>query len=48
MNGPIGLDYGSVKWLLKLTAEEAKHLSLLEELQIMEGAVLAYIAKQGD
>jgi hypothetical protein len=47
MNGPIGLDYGAVAWVLRLTAEEATHRALLEDLQIMEGAVLAYIAKQG-
>lgn len=46
MNRPIGLDYGAVAWILKLTAEETTHRPLLEELQIMEGAVLAYIAKQ--
>lgn len=46
MNGPIGLDYVAVAWVLKLTAEEANHRALLEELQIMEGAVLAFIAKR--
>lgn len=46
MNGPVGLDYMAVAWVLKLTAEEATHRALLEDLQIMEGAVLAYIAKQ--
>ncbi len=48
MNGPIGLDYVAVAWVLKLVAEEATHRTLLEDLQIMEGAVLAFIAKQGD
>ena len=46
MNGPVGLDYMAVAWVLKLTAEEATHRALLEDLQIMEGAVLAFIAKQ--
>lgn len=45
MSGPVGLDYGAVAWVLKLTAEEASHRSLLEDLQIMEGAVLGFIAK---
>jgi hypothetical protein len=47
MNGPIGLDYGAVAWVLRLTADEATHRALLEDLQIMEGAVLCYMAKQG-
>jgi len=46
MSGPVGLDYGAVAWVLKLTAEEASHRSLLEDLQIMEAAVLGFIAKQ--
>jgi hypothetical protein len=46
MNGPVGLDYMAVAWVLRLTAEEATHRALLEDLQIMESAVLAYIAKQ--
>lgn len=48
MNGPVGLDYVAVAWVLKLVAEEATHRALLEDLQIMESAVLAFIAKQGD
>mgnify|MGYP006274710629 CR=1 FL=1 len=48
MSGPVGLDYVAVAWVLKLVAEEASHRALLEDLQIMEGAVLAHIAKQGD
>ena len=47
MNGPIGLDYGAVAWVLRLTTDEATHRALLEDLQIMEGAVLCYMAKQG-
>lgn len=46
MNGPVGLDYMAVAWVLKLTAEEATHRTLLEDLQIMESAVLAFIARQ--
>lgn len=46
MSGPVGLDYGAVAWVLKLTAEETSHRSLLEDLQIMEGAVLGFIARQ--
>ena len=46
MNGPIGLDYTAVAWVLKLTAEETAHRSLLEDLQIMESSVLAFIARQ--
>ncbi len=46
MSGVVGLDYTAVAWVLRLIAEEANHRALLEDLQIMEGAVLAYIAKQ--
>lgn len=46
MSGPVGLDYMAVAWVLKLTAEEATHRTLLEDLQIMESAVLAFIARQ--
>lgn len=46
MSGPVGLDYMAVAWVLKLTAEEANHRTLLEDLQIMESAVLAFIAQQ--
>lgn len=46
MNGPVGLDYGAVAWVLKLTAEEPNHRALLEDLQVMESAVLSFIAKQ--
>lgn len=46
MNGPVGLDYMAVAWVLKLTAEEANHRALLEDLQVMESAVLAFIARQ--
>jgi len=46
MNGLIGLDYSAVAWVLRLVAPEDQHLTLLEDLQIMEGAVLSVIAKQ--
>jgi hypothetical protein len=46
MSGVVGLDYTAVAWVLRLIAEEANHRALLEDLQIMEGAVLAYIARQ--
>lgn len=46
MSGLIGLDYGAVAWVLKLVAAEDQHLALLEDLQIMERAVLSIIAKQ--
>ena len=46
MNGLIGLDYCALAWVLKLVAPEDQHLALLEDLQIMEGAVLSVIAKQ--
>lgn len=45
MNGPIGLDYGVLEWLIRLYAAEDSR-SLLEDLQVMEGAVLAAIAKR--
>lgn len=45
MNGLIGLDYGAVAWLLTLYEVE-DHRSLLEDLQVMEGAVLAVLAKR--
>jgi len=45
MNGLTGLDYGAVAWLLKLYEVEDQR-SLLEDLQVMEGAVLAVIAKR--
>jgi hypothetical protein len=45
MNGITGLDYGAVAWLLKLYEVEDQR-SLLEDLQVMEGAVLAVIAKR--
>lgn len=46
MNGPIGLDYSAVAWVLRLFSEESDHRILLEDLQTMESAVLTFIAKQ--
>lgn len=45
MNGITGLDYGVLAWLLKLYEVEDQR-SLLEDLQVMEGAVLTVIAKR--
>lgn len=46
MNGAIGLDYGAVAWILRLYAAEDRHRLLLEDLQVMEGAVLSVLAKR--
>jgi len=46
MGGLIGLDYSAVAWVLKLVASEDQHLTLLDDLQIMERAVLSLIAKE--
>ena len=46
MNGPIGLDYSAVAWVLKLAVPEDQHLTLLDDLQTMERAVLSLIAKE--
>ena len=45
MSGLIGLDYGAAEWLFRLYAV-AEPASLLEDLQVMEAAVLAAVAKQ--
>jgi hypothetical protein len=45
MAGLIGLDYGAVEWLLRLYGVEDPR-SVLEDLQIMEAAVLSVIAKR--
>ena len=45
MGGPLGLDYGAAEWLFRLCGVEDQR-SLLEDLQVMEYAVLAAIAKQ--
>jgi hypothetical protein len=44
--GVIGLDYGAVGWLLRLY-EVKDQRALLEDLQIMEGAALAVIHREG-
>ena len=45
MNGPVGLDYGAVEWVLRLyEAQEPR--AVLEDLQIMEAAVLAAVSKR--
>jgi hypothetical protein len=46
MGGLLGLDYGAVAWLLRLYEVEDQR-SLLEDLQIMEAAVLIKINKGG-
>lgn len=46
MAGLIGLDYSAVAWVLKLAVPEDQHLTLLDDLQIMERAVLSLIAKE--
>lgn len=45
MNGFVGLDYGAAEWLFKLYAV-TEPASLLEDLQVMEEAVLTAIAKR--
>ena len=47
MSGPVGLDYCAAEWLFRLYAV-ADPASLLEDLQVMEAAVLAGIAKKED
>ena len=46
MGGLIGLDYSAVAWVLKLVVSEDQHLTSLDDLQIMERAVLSHIANQ--
>jgi len=45
MNGPIGLDYGALQWVLRLY-EVQDPRAALEDLQIMEAAALAAINKR--
>ena len=45
MNGPIGLDYGAADWLFRLYLVKDP-ASLLEDLQVMEAAALAAMAKR--
>jgi len=47
MGGPIGLDYGAAEWLFRLNAIEGLEArSLLDDLQVMEAAVLLALAKR--
>jgi hypothetical protein len=43
--GVIGLDYSAVAWLFKMYAVEDPR-ALLEDLQVMESAALAVMAKE--
>ena len=45
MSGVLGLDYGAVAWLFKMYAVEDPP-TLLEDLQVMEGAVVAILSKR--
>jgi hypothetical protein len=45
MNGLLGLDYQAVAWLLRLYEVEDPR-SLLEDLQVMEAAVLVFFQKR--
>lgn len=45
MAGLIGLDYGAVQWLLRLYEVEEPR-AVLEDLQIMEAAVLGVVSKR--
>lgn len=45
MGGAVGLDYGAVAWLFRLH-EVKDQRALLEDLQVMEAAVLDVMAKK--
>lgn len=45
MSGAVGLDYGAVQWMLRLYEVEDQR-SMLEDLQVMEGAALNLINKK--
>ena len=45
MSGLLGLDYVAAEWLFRLYAV-TEPASLLEDLQVMESAVLAAVAKR--
>ena len=45
MNGLIGLDYGAVQWLFRLYEVDDPR-SLLEDLQVMESAVMRVLNKE--
>lgn len=46
MNGVVGLDYGAVAWVLRLYEAEDQHRALLEDLQVMEAAVISLLSQQ--
>ncbi len=46
INGLLGLDYGAVAWLLRLY-EVKDQRSMLEDLQVMEAAVIAVLSREG-
>ena len=46
VNGLVGLDYGAVSWVLRLYATEDQHRAMLEDLQVMESAVLTALANR--
>lgn len=45
MNGIVGLDYGALAWVFRLY-EVGDPRSLLEDLQVMEGAVMQVLNKE--
>ena len=45
MSGVLGLDYVAVEWMLRLYGVEDQR-SMLEDLQVMEGAALTLINKK--
>ena len=45
MNGVVGIDYGALAWLFRLYEVEDPR-SLLEDLQVMEGAVMQILNKE--
>ena len=45
MSGVLGLDYVAVEWMLRLYEVDDQR-SMLEDLQVMEGAALAQINKR--
>jgi hypothetical protein len=46
MGGIVGLDYGAVAWLLRLYRVKDQR-TLLEDLQVMEAAVVGEMSKKG-
>lgn len=44
MAGPVGIDYSILPWLFRMYAVEDQR-SLLEDLQVMEGAALVAMNK---